>query len=146
MKKTMGQSGWRTAWTARLKRVAAFFALTLTVCGLSACGGKEDEGGAKKFTVEVVDDQGESTSYESATDQEMLYDALLEIDGLTIDGYESDYGFYITAVNGLTADYEKDGAYWSIYVNGEYGSYGVESQPVTDGDSYRLVYEVYTAQ
>ena len=34
-------------------------------------------------------------------------------------------------------------AYWAIYVNDEYGMYSLDTQPVTDGDSYALVYETY---
>lgn len=134
----------RTGWKTWIRKAAALLALMVLTGALAACGGKDE--GKYHITVEVLDDQGEVKSYESSTDAEMLYDALLEIDGLTLDGYESDYGYYITAVNGLTADYDKDGAYWSLYVNGEYGSFGVESQPVADGDTYRLAYEVYTAQ
>lgn len=134
----------RTGWKTWIRKAAALLALMVLTGALAACGGKDEE--KYHITVEVLDDQGEVKSYESSTDAEMLYDALLEIDGLTLDGYESDYGYYITAVNGLTADYDKDGAYWSLYVNGEYGSFGVESQPVADGDTYRLAYEVYTAQ
>lgn len=141
----MKKAGTReTGWKAWVRKTAAMLVMTLMVSGLIACGGKDE--GKYKITVEVVNDQGETKSYESSTDAEVLYDALLEIDGLTLDGYESDYGYYITGVNGLTADYDADGAYWSIYVNGEYGSYGVDSQPVADGDTYRLAYEVYMVE
>ncbi|MBD5481119.1 MAG: DUF4430 domain-containing protein [Lachnospiraceae bacterium] len=133
-----------TGWRAGFRKTAALLVLTVFMSVLAACGSKDE--GKYKITVEVVNDQGETKSYQSSTDAEMLYDALLEIDGLTLDGYESDYGYYITGVNGLTADFDADGAYWSLYVNGEYGSYGVESQPVADGDTYRLAYEVYVAE
>ena len=105
--------------------------------------------GAKEITVEVVDNNGESVSYETRTDAEFLRQALEELDDATdfaIAGEESDYGLYITTVNGITADYSADGAYWSIYVNGEYGMYGVDTQPVADGDVYSIVYEVYVAE
>ena len=61
-------------------------------------------------------------------------------------GSESDYGLYIETVNGLTADYDANGAYWSIYVNGEYGQYGADAQPVADGDAFSLVYEIYDTE
>lgn len=105
--------------------------------------------GAKAITVEVVDNNGETTTYETRTDAEYLRQALEELDDATdfaIEGEESDYGLYITTVNGITADYNADGAYWSVYVNGEYGMYGVDTQPVTDGDTYSIVYEVYVAE
>ena len=105
--------------------------------------------GAKAITVEVVDNNGQTITYETRTDAEYLRQALEELDDATdfaIEGEESDYGLYITTVNGITADYNADGAYWSVYVNGEYGMYGVDTQPVTDGDAYSIVYEVYVAE
>ena len=83
------------------------------------------------------------------TDQEFLRGALDELAqsaDFSVEGTESEYGLYIMAINGETADYDADGAYWSIYVNNEYGMYGVDTQPVTDGDVYSFVYEVYQAQ
>ena len=73
-------------------------------------------------------------------------DELSENEDFSYEGSDGDYGLYIDTINGLTADYATDGAYWSIYVNGEYGSYGADSQPVTDGDTYQFVYETYSAE
>lgn len=102
--------------------------------------------GAKAIIVEVVDNNGASTEYKHNTDAEYLRAAVEEIDGLKVEGDESEYGLYIKTVNGLTADYSADGAYWSLYVNGEYGNYGIDAQPVEDGGTYTLKYEVYTAE
>lgn len=101
--------------------------------------------GSKEYILKVVDDNGETTEYTGHTDAEYLRGALEELekaDDLTIEGEESDYGLFIDTINGVTADYSKDKAYWALYVNGEYGNYGVDSQPVTDGDTYSLVYEI----
>ena len=51
-------------------------------------------------------------------------------------GDEGEYGLYVKTVNGITADYDKDGAYWAFYVNGEYASSGVDSTPIAEGESY----------
>ena len=59
----------------------------------------------------------------------------------TYEGSDSEYGLYIESVNGLKADYNVDKAYWAIYVNGEYGQLGADTQPVNDGDSFKLAYE-----
>ena len=67
----------------------------------------------------------------------------LKEDGFTYEGSDSDYGLFINSINGLEANYDTDGAYWAIYVNGDYGQYGADSQPVADGDSFGFVYEVY---
>ena len=48
---------------------------------------------------------------------------------------------YVKSVNGMSADYEADGYYWSLYVDGEYATTGVDTTPVTDGGSYAFVRE-----
>lgn len=96
--------------------------------------------GAKALTIEVVDDKAETTSYEVHTDAEYLRQAMEEADGLTFDGTESEYGLMVETVNGVTADYNTDGAYWAFYVDGEYCNFGIDSQPVNDGETYSIVY------
>lgn len=96
--------------------------------------------GAKTLTIEVVNDKEETVSYEVHTDAEYLRQAMEETEGLTFSGTESEYGLMVDTVNGLTADYSTDGAYWAFYVNGEYCSLGIDSQPVTDGETYSIVY------
>lgn len=101
----------------------------------------EPQTGDKSITVTLTDNNGVDTVYEHSTDAEYLLEAVREIEGLELQGEDGEYGFYITAVNGITADYSIDQSYWAIYVNGEYGSYGIESQPIEDGGRYALVYE-----
>ena len=99
-------------------------------------------GGAKDIVIEVVDDEGATISYDVKTDAEFLRGALDDAEGLTYDGTESEYGLMIETVNGLCADYVENGAYWAIMVDGAYGDYGVDQQPVEDGVTYQLVYTV----
>lgn len=101
--------------------------------------------GAKSITIKVVDNEQKSTTYTVHTDAEFLRQAMEEADGLEFTGSESEYGLFIDTVNGVTADYSADGAYWSFYVNGEYCNYGVDQQPVEDGDAFQIKYEVYAA-
>lgn len=96
--------------------------------------------GAKEINIEVVDDTTASQTYTVHTDAEYLRQALEETDGLTIEGTESEYGLMVETVNGLTADYSLNGAYWAFYVDGEYCNYGMETQPIEDGQSYQIVY------
>lgn len=112
--------------------------------GIYRAFGPRAEQGSKAYTVEVSDDTGEVKSYSGRTDAQYLSDLMDELAAegdFSYEGTGGDYGLFITSVNGLTADYEKDGAYWAIYVNGEYGNYGADAQPVSDGDTYRLSYE-----
>ena len=53
-----------------------------------------------------------------------------------IAGEDSDYGLYVKTVNGETADYDKDGAYWAFYVNGEYAMTGVDYTAPEAGTTY----------
>lgn len=98
--------------------------------------------GAKEITVEVIDSEAAVTPYELNTDAEYLRQAMDELkdQGFTYSGTESEYGIMLDTVNGIRADYEKDGAYWCIMVNGEYGNYGADEQVVTDGDEFQFVY------
>lgn len=97
--------------------------------------------GSKNIIIEVKDSEGNVTSYEVTTDAEFLRQAMDEAEGLTYDGSDSEYGMMVEVVNGEQAIYSEDNAYWAFYVNGEYGNYGIDSQPVTDGDTYSIVYE-----
>jgi nitrogen fixation protein FixH len=103
-------------------------------------------GGEKSISVEVIDNTGASTVYNHNTDAEYLRQALEEIEGLTVEGEESDYGLYVKTVNGITADYETDGAYWAFYTNGEYSQNGIDSEPVHDNDSFSIKYEKANAE
>ena len=67
-------------------------------------------------------------------------DELTKNTDFTYEGEDSEYGFMINKINGQSAVYDTDGAYWSIYVNGEYGQYGADSQPVNDGDAFKFEY------
>ncbi len=100
-----------------------------------------DAEGSKHIVIEVKDSEGNVTAYEVATDAEYLRQAMDEAEGLTYSGSESDFGMMVEVVNGEQAIYAEDNAYWAFYVNGEYGQYGIDSQPVEDGDTYSIVYE-----
>ena len=45
-------------------------------------------------------------------------------------------------MDGETADYDTDGAYWAFYQGGEYASLSVDQTPIQDGDAFSLVYTV----
>ena len=97
--------------------------------------------GEKHITISIVDDTGAQTDYTLDTDAEYLLEALDAV--ADIDGEEGEYGYTLYTVNGVTADFNTGNAYWAIYVNGEYGSYGLSQQPVNDGDAFSIVYETY---
>lgn len=106
--------------------------------GQAADGGQGDTlplgEGNTIFHFTVVDKDGVETAFEIHTDESTVGAALLEL-GL-IAGDESDYGLFVKTVNGVTADYDKDGVYWAFYAGGEYALTGVDATAITEGESY----------
>ena len=90
--------------------------------------------GETKFTFTVVDLEGNEAAFEINTDKKTVGEALLELE--LIAGDESEYGLYIKTVNGTTLDYDKDGAYWAFYVDGEYATSGVDTTDIVAGTTY----------
>lgn len=96
--------------------------------------------GSKSITIEVINSKAESTVYELKTDAQYLRQAMEEAKGLTFSGTETQYGLMVSEVNGEVADFSVNGAYWSFNVNGGYSNYGIDTQPVEDGDEFQIVY------
>ena len=92
--------------------------------------------GKTQFQFSVTDNEKNQKHYEIHTNQQTVGAALMELD--LIAGEEGPYGLYVTTVNGITLDFEKDGSYWAFYVNGEYASSGVDATPVTPCAAYSL--------
>ena len=93
--------------------------------------------GSKTIAVEVkVDDK--SVTFTIHTDKTTLGDALIE-HGLIV-GETGMYGLYVKTVNGMLADYDIDGSYWSFYKGGEMMMTGVDGEPISGGEHYEIVY------
>lgn len=90
-----------------------------------------------QFTVTGAD--GESQTFDlEVTDGEKLSDALAEAGIISED--EAAAGF-VTTVNGETADWDKDSAWWCLTdASGEMTSVGVADIELHDGDSYAFTY------
>ena len=97
---------------------------------------KELGDGAKTVMVEVKAEDKSITILVN-TDAETLADALLEHE--LIEGDNTEFGIYIKTVNGILADYDIDGYYWSISKNGEYLMTGADSTFIANGEHYELV-------
>ena len=95
--------------------------------------------GSKTITVHVDHLEGEDTDFTISTDEEYLRQAL-EQENL-IAGSESQYGLWVETVDGETAD-DSAQQWWGYAVNGEFSDYGVDSQPVNDGDAYEFTLNV----
>jgi hypothetical protein len=95
--------------------------------------------GAKSFSFEVVGKDGTSEFYNVKTDETTVGAALLALDLIAGDTFEQ--GIMVKSVGGVQADYDKDGAYWAFYIDGEYASVGVDSTNIEDGKTYSFKYE-----
>lgn len=93
--------------------------------------------GKTAFNFEVTDLDGKTTKFLVKTDKTIVGEALLEV-GL-ITGEEGPYGLMVSAVNGDTADYNKDKAYWAFYVGGEYATKGVDQTEIDPTATYSFV-------
>jgi len=80
----------------------------------------------------------QSVTFTIKTDAETLGDALLAHN--LIAGDQGDFGLYVKAVNGITADYDVDQSYWGFSKNGEYMMTGVDGTAIADGEVYELTY------
>ena len=95
--------------------------------------------GQTKFTFVVVDQDGKETNFEVRTDKKTVGEALLDVN--MIEGEEGEYGLYVKTVNGITADYDKDQAYWAFYINDEYATTGVDLTDIEEGATYTFKIE-----
>ncbi len=120
------------------RRVLALIGCIVLVAALAmsfaGCGNKEQAAEGKSFQVVVTDLDGKETTFDYASDKATVGEALLA-EGL-IAGEEGEYGLYVTTVNGITLDWDKDGKYWAFYIDGAYANTGVDATEITDGAVY----------
>lgn len=108
----------------------AALAVLFTGCGKEA----EPKVEGTAFTVVVADLEGKETTFELVSDKATVGEALLE-EGL-IAGEDGSYGLYVTSVNGIELDWDKDQKYWAFYIDGEYAVTGVDQTELTEGTVY----------
>ena len=93
--------------------------------------------GAKTVVVEVTAED-KTVTFTIKTDADTVGEALFEHD--LIAGEDAEYGLYIKAVNGITADYDVDASYWAFYIDGEYAMSGVDMTEIDENVTYQLAY------
>ncbi len=112
--------------------------LTTTTPTESTAAQEDTTAAGKTVTVKVVHKDGSEKVFTYKTDEEFLGDVLLDA-GL-IKGNDGPYGLEITEVDGETAVYATDKAYWALYEGDQYALQGISTTPVKDGGEYGLVY------
>lgn len=97
--------------------------------------------GSKTITVTVIQEGVEDKVFTIHTDAEFLRGAL-EQEKL-IEGTESQYGLFVTTVDGVTAD-ESLRQWWCLNDGeGNMLDTGVDSTPIADGDAFQFVLSTY---
>ena len=126
-----------------LQRILAAAVLTLLFAVLALVYvrfGEKAVSGSKAVTISVVNSAAQETRYALQTDALYLRQAMDEAEGLTYEAVVGPYGLMVESVNGERAVYSENGAYWGFSVNGEYCNYGIDQQPVEDGDAFVIAY------
>ena len=121
----------KKVWWAVLGLIIVVAALV----GVYLVFGPKGTAGEKTITVDVVLLDGSDTQTTITTDAEFLRGALEQEN--MIEGTESDYGLYVTTVNGVTADESKE-QWWRFAKGGGVGETGVDSTPIADGDAFEI--------
>ena len=152
-----------------MKHMRIFFVVSALaaalMCGaLIGCAQAADKGDAE-FRLVANDETCVVIAADKSDTDRSLYDALAGFatsGEITMDGSESEYGFYLTSLNGREAT---DEYYWAVYTTlgildgveysnaawgtWEYGgetlasaSYGVSGLPLVEGELYALVWTV----
>lgn len=94
------------------------------------------QAGQNNVEVNVVNEkENYDKTYSFETEEKTLGD-LLDKEKL-VEYQDSDYGRYITGVDGMKADDSKQ-LWWSVEVNGESSQTGVDGIEIKDGDKYTL--------
>ena len=91
--------------------------------------------GGKGIVVTVVHGDGSQKDFTIRTDAEFLRGALEE--QKLIEGSESEYGLFVTAVDGETADGDLQ-QWWCFTKGGEMLMTGVDTTPIADGEHYEI--------
>ena len=114
---------------------AALVAAVAVLLGVYFVTRPAPQQGGKTIAVQVGLLDGESSDYTIQTDEEYLRGALESID--LIEGSESEYGLFVTTVDGVTADDSKQ-QWWCFTKGGEMLNTGVDSTPIADGDTFEI--------
>jgi hypothetical protein len=146
--------------------VSFLLLLLITVMALPGCGSNEgnnsneetqevggirDEGaedststtpqvgeGENSFLFEVITEEEESFFWMVHTDETMVGDALLEHD--LVQGDMTDFGLFVTEINGIVADFDDGGAFWAFYIDGDFAMTGVMETEIEPDTTYAFVF------
>jgi len=110
---------------------------------VSACSNQQEEIKDNLFNIEVkVYDKDENIVYErkTTTTFEILLEALENIDDLILETEDSQFGAFITSINGII---QEGNYFWNYYVNGDYATLGVSSYKINNNDIFEFRLEAF---
>ncbi len=105
------------------------------VIGLATFFQPQTTAGEKTISVQVVMAEEDVRDFTVQTQREFLGDALL--DETLIEGEGGEYGLFVTAVDGVTAD-EANQEWWCLTKGGETVNTGFDQTPIADGDQFEI--------
>lgn len=118
--------------------------MSLTACGAgdtnSATNPNTNSGGSGEketivITVKVIAADKSEKTFTIETNKKNLGDALLDKGLVTKEEHES--GFY-TYIDGVRADYNKDGSWWCFTKGGETVMVGANDLEIADGETFEI--------
>lgn len=123
-----------------LVAAAALMIVAALMAGLWYFTRPQTQVGGKTVVVEVVHGDESAKEFTYHTDAEYLGQVLIE--EKLVKGESSQFGLYITTVDGETAQ-ESENQWWCITQDGEMVNTGVDTTPVQDGDHFELTLSTY---
>lgn len=123
-----------------LLAVIALVVVAAVMVGVYFATRPEPVDGQKTITVTVVHKDGTSKDFTYKTQEEYL-GPVLQSEGL-VEGEMGEYGLFITAVDGETADYSVDQSWWMLCVGEESATTGADAVVIEDGGLYKLIYTI----
>ena len=112
--------------------------IAASVMALYSCGDDKTLGsGATSIKVDITKD-GKTTSYTVKTDEKNLGAALTHKDVKLIEVKSSDYGNYVTSVDGTE---NTDDTFWMIYVDGKVSEVGIDDIEIVKDAKYEFKFE-----
>ena len=123
-----------------MKKIVSLLLALICLVALAACATDEPAAdGPVTITVDVIGSDGKTTTFNITTEATNLRGALEQENLIT--GDDSTPGmYYILSVNGETADYAADGAWWNLSKDGVALMTGVDATPIRAGDHFELTY------
>lgn len=124
------------------KTIIALVALVVVVgllIGVYFLTRPETEEGMKTITVTVVHSDKTEKTVTIKTDKTYLFEAMVD-EGL-LKAEDNENGLYNT-VDGETADWNENEAWWALYEGDTQTNEGMNTLPIKDGGTYKVEYKI----